>query len=278
MPELPEVETIRRDLAGLLTGRRIAGVEVRDRRALEGFGPSGRPRRRVQPRDFQAALTGRAVKDVLRRGKYLVFDLGPGLSFLCHLRMTGQLIFGSPRPEARARILFDGGGVLNFCDARRFGELWLAGDWRQDPSIRALGPEPLFDGWDVEDWGRRLRSSRAAVHAALLDQRRLAGLGNIYALEALFRSGLRPGRRCSSVPARSIPVLAENIRRVLLEGLERRGVSFSSYRDARGEKGFAQSRLSVYGRAGEPCTLCAADLKAVKIGGRGAVYCPKCQK
>lgn len=279
MPELPEVETIRRDLLKAVVRKKISRVLIRDRSILEGFTPSGRPRRRVRSADFAARLEGRTVQDVIRRGKYLVFPLSSGESLLCHLRMTGQLVYGPPRPEARAQVFFEGTDqALSFCDTRRFGELWVAPDWTQDPSLRALGPEPLTNGWDVEAWGRSLRSSRAKIQAALLDQRRLAGLGNIYVTEALFLSGVRPSRRCHTLRASDIPPLLAHIRQVLEQGLRQRGVSFYSYRDGLGRKGKAQETLQVYGRAGEPCVRCRTPLKGMKINGRGTACCPRCQK
>ncbi len=279
MPELPEVETIRRGLTSFLTGRRVSGLKVLDLRALQGFAPSGALRRRVTAEETASRLIGKTIQEILRRGKYLIFPLSSGESFLCHLRMTGQLIVGAPLSNARVRISFDGTDkVLNFCDTRRFGEIWLAKDWRLDPSIQALGPEPLEDGWDHGVWGRDLRLSRAKVQAALLDQKRLAGLGNIYVTEALFLSGIRPNRRCHTLKASQIPGLASHIRHVLSKGLERRGVSFYSYRDAEGNRGDAQNDLFVYGRDGEPCRNCETVLKGIKVGGRGTVYCPRCQK
>jgi formamidopyrimidine-DNA glycosylase len=252
---------------------------VRDERILTGFAPDGARRRRVRPADFRAALAGRTVKDVLRRGKYLIFLLEPAKALLCHLRMTGQAIVGPVDRRARAAISFEGGGdALNFTDTRRFGEIWLAEDWTLDPSIQALGPEPLGNGWSPEDWGRALRASACKVQAALLDQRRLAGLGNIYVTEALFLSGIRPTRRCRQLRAAEVPALLKNVRAVLEKGLAHRGVSFYTYRDARGERGWAQDHLLCYGRAGEPCKNCGGALKGVKVNGRGTVYCPRCQK
>jgi formamidopyrimidine-DNA glycosylase len=279
MPELPEVETVRRDLASLVVGKKIGGVGVGDRRVVQGFGPRGEPRRNVRVSDFVRRVVGRTVRDVLRRGKYLIFDLGPDLALLAHLRMTGRMVFGPEDAGARAVFRFEGTAeVLNFSDTRRFGEVWLAEDWRKDPSIASLGPDPLNDALDVGAWGRDLRRSTAKMQAALLDQKRLAGLGNIYVTEALFLSGLRPTRRAHTVAAAEIPPLVENIRRVLSEGLALRGVSFRDYRDARGERGQAQTRLRAYGKAGSPCPQCASLFRGVQVNGRGAVYCPKCQR
>jgi formamidopyrimidine-DNA glycosylase len=165
--------------------------------------------------------------------------------------------------------------VLSFCDTRRFGEMWTADDWRRDPAIRALGPEP--DDADAGAWGRDLRRSAARVHAALLDQRRLAGIGNIYATEALFRAGLRPTLRGRRIPAERVPVLLREIREVLRDGVENRGVSFRDYRDARGQRGRARERLLVYGKEGRPCPRCRSVLKGARVNGRGTVYCPQCQ-
>jgi formamidopyrimidine-DNA glycosylase len=279
MPELPEVETIRRDLVTFLVGKKIAGVQVNDRRVLEGFGPGGGRRRRVRVEDFTGALVGRTVRGILRRGKYLIFDLGTGPALLAHLRMTGRLVYGPRDPLARAVVVFFGtSDVLSFIDTRRFGELWLADPWERDPSLAALGPEPLDRSFDVESWGRGLRRSSAQMQAALLDQKRMAGLGNIYVTEALFLSGIRPTRRARTVPVGAIPPLLENIRLVLTEGLTHRGVSFRDYRDARGKRGQAGGRLRVYGKAGETCPRCFTRLKGVKVSGRGTVFCPHCQK
>lgn len=263
----------------MLAGRRVAGVRVRDERILTGFAPSGARRRRVDPAAFAAALRGETVRDVLRRGKYLGFALSSGKVLLCHLRMTGQAIVGPSDPKARAEISFeDGNGSLNFTDTRRFGEIWLADDWSQDPSILALGPEPLGNGWSEDAWARELRSSGAKIQSALLDQKRIAGLGNIYVTEALFLSGIRPTRRCRTLKASDVPGLLKNVRKVLEKGLKHRGVSFYTYRDARGERGRAQDHLLCYGRAGEPCRACSTEIRAVKVSGRGTAYCPKCQK
>ncbi len=278
MPELPEVETIRRDLEKMLVGRTIDRVCVRDRRVLEGFGPDGGRRRQVAPNSFSRTLAGRTVAGVIRRGKYLVLDLGPGLSLLAHLRMTGRIVVGGPDNKARAIIYFrEAPTVLNFIDTRRFGEIWLAPDWRRDPSIKALGPEPL-EPMDEEAWGQSLRRSGAALHSALLDQKRMAGLGNIYVTEALHLSGLRPMRRARAVPEKALPILLKNIRGVLERGLADRGVSFRDYRDALGQRGSAQKGLFVYGKGGHPCPGCGDLLVSVKVGGRGTVYCRQCQK
>lgn len=278
MPELPEVETIRRDLEKLLTGLTIDRVQVRDRRVLEGFGPDGSRRRRVDPEFFSQTLAGRTVLAVIRRGKYLIFDVGPGMALLAHLRMTGRCVVGVPDDKARAVIHFrNSPAVLNFIDTRRFGEMWLAPDWRRDPSVAALGPDPLAP-MDDGAWGRSLRRSQAVLHSVLLDQKRMAGLGNIYVTEALYRTGVRPTRRARTVPNKMVPVLLKNIRAVLERGLAERGVSFRDYRDARDQRGLAQKGLFVYGKGGHPCPGCGTLLTFVKVGGRGTVYCRKCQK
>jgi formamidopyrimidine-DNA glycosylase len=278
MPELPEVETIRRDLSALLPGKILSAIDVFDRRALEGFGPDGSPRRRVDPVLFAARLVGRRVAEVARRGKYLMFRLGGGGSLLLHLRMTGQVIWGPPRPKARVLLRFRGtGDVLSYCDTRRFGELWMAEDEALDPALAALGPEPL-EPLDADAWGKALRASSAKLQAVLLDQKIIAGLGNIYVTEALWRTGLRPHRRANTMKVASVPLLLGHIRDVLQEGLAYRGVSFRDYRDARGEKGQARDRLAVYGKAGKPCGRCSVVLKGIKVNGRGTVFCPSCQK
>lgn len=279
MPELPEVETIRRDLDTLLRGKTIAGVDVLDRRTLEGFGPQGAVRRRVSPAAFAEKVVGRTVRAVERRGKYLLLRTDPEGVLVIHLRMTGQLIWGPPRPDARARLSWTGeSAVLNYCDTRRFGEWrWWAHE-REDPGLARLGPDPLVPGWDTAAWAAGLRRSKGRVHSLLLDQRRLAGVGNIYATEALFHAGIRPTRRGCRVSVSETGPLLAAVRRVLEEGLRYRGVSFRDYRDARGERGEAQDRLAVYGRQGAPCRRCGAVLAGAKVAGRGTVYCPRCQR
>jgi formamidopyrimidine-DNA glycosylase len=278
MPELPEVETIRRDLADLVVGKMISHLVVADRRALEGFGPDGSRRRRVDPVAFEGRLKGRRVSGVGRRGKYLLLHLDDGASLLVHLRMTGRLVWGPPDLRARVQILFDDeSNVLSFCDTRRFGEVWIAEDWREDPSIKALGPEPL-EPLDADEWSRGLRRSSAKIQAALLDQKRMAGLGNIYVTEALWRAGIRPARRARTLRESDTNILLGHIRDVLQEGILHRGVSFRDYRDAQGNKGRAGERLAVYGKAGKPCPRCRATLQGAKVNGRGTVFCPRCQK
>jgi formamidopyrimidine-DNA glycosylase len=192
--------------------------------------------------------------------------------------MTGRLLWGAPRSDARLLVRFEGtDDVLNFCDVRRFGEFWIAEKGREDRSVGALGPEPL-EPMDEADFARRLRRSRAKLHAALLDQKRIAGLGNIYVTEALWRAGWRPTRRARALPAEAVPGLLESVREALRDGLARRGVSFRDYRDAWGEKGRAGETLAVYGRAGKPCPRCGTTLKGVKVGGRGTAFCPRCQR
>jgi formamidopyrimidine-DNA glycosylase len=277
MPELPEVETIRRDLSGSLVGRRIVDAVITDPRVVQGFSPTGAPRRDVAPAAFAGRLRGLVMENLHRRGKYLILEFRDGGALIIHLRMTGQLILNGSEGSPRALLTFDDGTRLAFRDTRRFGEWWWAEDWRRDPSIRALGPEPWDAAIDPVAWGRDLRRSGARIQAALLDQRRLAGLGNIYVTEALHLSGIRPTRRCDRIRSAEIAPLLDNIRRVLEEGLAHRGVSFRDYRDAHGERGRAKERLLVYGRAGQPCRRCAATLVAAAINGRGTVYCPRCQ-
>jgi formamidopyrimidine-DNA glycosylase len=281
MPELPEVETIRRDLAPRVTGGRVREARILDPRIVQGFAPGGGRRRKVHPREVERALRGRVIAGVGRRGKYLVFNLEGATALLAHLRMTGQILWGPPHPRARARVAVagpGGEGVLNFCDTRRFGEIWLSPDWRRDPSLRVLGPEPLDVHPDLRLWGRDLRKRRSPLQAALLDQTCVAGMGNIYVTEALHLAGLRPTRRCHTLQAGDVEPLWRHMGEVLRRGLDRRGVSFRDYRDALGKRGEGDQILRAYGRAGQPCLGCGTVLKAVKVGGRGTVYCPRCQK
>lgn len=279
MPELPEVETIRRTLAPRLTGRVVREVQV----ATPAVWRRGDP----------AALPGCRVLGVGRRGKHLLIPLerpdaggaggGAGLVLHVHLGMTGRLLFvprGGPLPECHlhARLAFDG-GELCYQDTRRFGYLEVLPPeaLEGDPGLR-LGPEPL----DPPVTARRLREvlagRRAPVKAVLLDQRVLAGVGNIYADEALHRAGVNPLRPAGELGEGEVAAVAEALREVLEEAIAARGTTFSDYRDGEGRPGGFGPRLRVYGREGEPCPRCGHPVTRGRLGGRSTYFCPCCQK
>lgn len=275
MPELPEVETIRRDLEGRVLGRRITAV---------AFPPqSGKPVPVLQGVN-EASLCGRVVgaciDAVERRGKYLAFRLDRGTWLVVHLRMTGRLLHRRPAdppdPHLRAVLSLDDGTELRFSDVRKFGRFWLVDDPAR--ATAGLGPEPLDEGFSVELLAQALARRRAPVKSVLLDQRRLAGIGNIYADEACFEAGIDPRRPAASLDAAEVRALHAAVRRVLLAGVESRGASFRDYADADGNAGAMQTRVKVFRRTGAPCYVCGTPIQRVKVAGRSTHFCPRCQR
>lgn len=271
MPELPEVETIRRTLEPL-AGARILKAEVSDPRLT-------RPH---DPVRFAAGLEGARFAEPGRRGKYLLLGLDNKRTLLIHLRMTGVLRLlepGSPLPEPhlRAVLELDDGRRLAYTDVRRFGTWAVMCQATLDTYLGSrLGPEPLGD-WPEGALGASLATQRRPLLSALLDQRTVAGIGTIYAMEALHTAGLDPRRRADTVDAASTARLQAALVDALREGLVHGGTSFRDYRRADGSRGGMQDRLRVYGRGGAACLACGTTLERAVIGGRGAVWCPDCQ-
>ncbi|HEX9880010.1 MAG TPA: bifunctional DNA-formamidopyrimidine glycosylase/DNA-(apurinic or apyrimidinic site) lyase [Candidatus Binatia bacterium] len=272
MPELPEVETTCRTLLPLIRGRVISRVRVLERRL-----------RIPIAQDFEANLEKETIVGVARRGKYILMDLGSPMVWVIHLGMTGKLIYlDTHLPWNRhdhVVVEFATGDELRLHDPRRFGlsvVLPAADLWRWPP-LGSLGLDPLAHGWNGAYLHSVLRSTTRRLRDLLLDQKVVAGVGNIYANEALFRVGLRPTRRAHTVNAGTAEGLAEALVMVLHEAIRWRGTSFSDYRDGRDRKGRFQSRLNVYNREGKPCRVCRASIKRARMGNRGAFYCPHCQ-
>lgn len=271
MPELPEVETIRRGLAPVAQGR-----TVRDLR----FTPAGERLLGGMPVGwFSDRLRGRRIDDVGRRGKYLLFRLDDDAYFIAHLRMTGRFeVEAASAPESdffRAALLLDDGRELRWRDVRRFGT------WEIAPNLDAieakLGPEPLEASWTAELLAAALAGRRAPIKAVLLDQRRIAGLGNIYVDEALHAAGIHPQRPAESLSDTEIVRLHAAVRAALLGGLENFGTTMRDFVNAYGAKGRNREKLRVYGRAGQPCLRCAAPIARIVVSGRGTHLCPNCQ-
>ena len=274
MPELPEVETVRRGLAARLTGRRIARVTVR-RADL----------RRPLPPDLADALAGRTVQGFARRGKYLLVHLDGGGVLIAHLGMSGRFsIADRPSGDAHEHVVFhfDDGTVLSYEDHRRFGLMDLAEGARlaEHALLRHMGPEPLAEEFDGPALAGRLGGKDTPIKAALLDQRVVAGLGNIYVCEALFHAGLSPRRRAGSVQGVRAARLARAIREVLEAAIAAGGSSLRDYVQATGELGYFQHRFAVYDREGRPCPGCdcAAAVRRMVQGGRSTFYCAKRQR
>jgi len=275
VPELPEVETVRRGLEAHVAGRTIDQVDVLHPRAI---------RRHVAGAgDFAAVLRGRTVTGARRRGKYLWLPLGDD-ALLAHLGMSGQLLVGDPeRPlsgHVRARFTFtDGGPDLRFSDQRTFGHLvWSAGGAQLPALIAHIAPDPLEAAFDQEVFLARLRRRRTGLKRALLDQSLVSGIGNIYADEALWRARLHWARATDTLSRAAAVRTLDEVRGVLADALESGGTSFDSlYVNVNGESGYFGRSLSVYGRMGQPCPRCGSPIRRDPFMNRSAYSCPRCQ-
>jgi formamidopyrimidine-DNA glycosylase len=270
MPELPEVETIRRHLAPHVAGRRLDAVEIRDARWC----------RPLAPAELETALRGRLVERLSRRGKYLVWELEGELYLLMHLRMTGSLLLDPPAPPAHARVFFAlEGRRLVYDDPRRFGtgELALGPDALAAFFDARLGVEPLEQAFTAEHLYALARASRAPVKAFLLDQKRVAGVGNIYADEALFRARVHPMRPANRLSRTQCAAIRDAVVESLLAGLDAKGATIDDFRDPYGVRGSFQDQFLVHLREGEPCTNCGGPVRKLRVAGRGTYVCERCQ-
>ena len=269
MPELPEVETIRRQLAPALEGRRLATVEVLDARWSEP----------APPAEVEDALRGRRIERLSRRGKYLVFELEDEVFLVMHLRMTGNLLLDGEAPYVRVRFGLDSGDELLFSDARRFGTgvVLLGADALEDYFRARLGVEPLSAEFTAEALRALAKDRRAPVKAFLLNQERIAGVGNIYADEALFRARIHPLRPVGTLKRPQIESLRDAVVEVLEAGIDSRGATIDDFRNADGASGAFQDRFLVYGREGEPCARCGRPIRKLRAAGRGTYVCESCQ-
>jgi formamidopyrimidine-DNA glycosylase len=270
MPELPEVETIRRHLAPQIEGRTLDTVEIGDARWC----------RPLAPAEVEAALAGRRVERLSRRGKYLVWELEDELYLLMHLRMTGTLLLDPPAPPAHARVFFSlGERRLVYDDPRRFGtgELALGPDALAAFFDARLGVEPLEQAFTGEHLHALARTSRAPVKAFLLDQKRVAGVGNIYADEALFRARVHPLRPANRLSRAQCAAIRDGVVESLLAGLDAKGATIDDFRDPYGVSGSFQDQFLVHLREGEPCTSCGRPVRKLRVAGRGTYVCERCQ-
>ncbi|MBV9342581.1 MAG: bifunctional DNA-formamidopyrimidine glycosylase/DNA-(apurinic or apyrimidinic site) lyase [Acidobacteria bacterium] len=270
MPELPEVETIARGLATRLQGENIEAVWL---------GSKPEPLKSAAP-EIAAALESKRIANVRRAGKHIVFDLvaagegEPRAQWIVHLGMTGRLLVCPPEAEVakhtHAIVRLSSGRELRFIDPRRFGRLRVVNEF----SIP--GSEPLEIG--QTDFAALFHGRRTPIKSALLNQKLLSGVGNIYADEALFRAGIRPRRRAASLTQSDLRRLRQALKRVLKQAIRLGGSTIASYVDADGQEGSFQLRHRVYGRGGEPCLVCKAVIRRVVVAGRSTHYCPKCQR
>jgi len=274
MPELPEVETIVADLRPHLVGRTIVRCELAFPTIV----------RHPEPEEFVDSVAGMRIEAVDRRGKYILIRLQEGIALVVHLGMTGQLRLVDPvaplEKHTHAVFALDDGRQLRYRDPRRFGRLLLGTEdaLAASKKMPRLGPEPIDPDFAAEELYRRLKKRRAPLKAVLLDQGAVAGVGNIYADESLYRARLRPSRLANTVSKQSARRLHEAMRDSLLVAIANRGSSVDTYRDAWGEAGGQQEKLLVYGRAGEPCFTCGRPLSSVRIAGRTTVFCRHCQR
>lgn len=272
MPELPEVETVRRELAAWLVGRTVL--------AAERLAPPG-----PKYRDLERSV-GQTVRAVTRRGKFLILPLSRGDELIVHLGMSGVVSHAPPAPaEAgyeRVRLRLSGAppDTLHFRDPRRFGRFLVvrAGDYAGLPTLAAMGPEPLSDAFTPARFRRALARSAAAVKTCLLSQRPVAGVGNIYADEALWRARIHPETPANEVSSAKAAALHAAIREVLEASLQAQGTTINDYRTVNGEVGAYLEQLAAYGHAGEPCPRCGTPLRRIVVGQRGTVVCPHCQR
>jgi formamidopyrimidine-DNA glycosylase len=287
VPELPEVETVCRQLEPEIQGRRIERLEVLDERW-------SRP---VPPAELEAAVSGRRIESLGRRGKYLLLGLDSGQTLVMHLRMTGNLVLvegedkidpsegmrlyegerSASERHLRARFLLDDGRELWFTDPRRFGEAFLVGDDGLEARFEELGVEPLSDEFTPEVLGERAAGRTAPLKSFLLDQSHIAGVGNIYADEALFRARLHPLSPAGSMRPEHLEALRDGVVAALEAGLAHGGASIDDYRDGRGERGEMQNEFLVHTREGEPCPNCGGPISRIVVSGRSTYYCPNCQ-
>lgn len=279
MPELPEVETIRRQLAPVVEGLRISAAEVVDAKWAVGIAPA----------ELEGSLRGRRIEALGRRGKYFVTRLDDSTALVMHLRMTGNLLYipqdaEPPQKHVRGQLWLETPrgaerGRLTFTDPRRFGTAELiAGDAAlSDYFDRRLGPEPFDPEFDGKYLKASTRSRKTPIKAVLLDQSVVAGVGNIYADEALFRAGIAPQRRAARVTLVEARLLAETVREALTAGIDAKGASIDDFRDAYGVKGSFQDQFLVHRREGLPCPTCGGAVRKIRCAGRGTYLCPHCQ-
>jgi formamidopyrimidine-DNA glycosylase len=267
MPELPEVETVRRRLAPVLEGRTLQRVAISDPRLTRPYDPDA----------VAAELQDERVAEVGRRGKYLLVRFASGRVLLVHLRMTGGFLL-EPGTHERAVLELDDGARIAYRDVRRFGT-WLVLEAEEVEAYLAerLGEEPLDALFTVALLGERLAGRRAPIKAALLDQRTLAGMGNIYVDEALWRARIHPLRPAESLDRNGLRRLHRAIRAALEAGIARQGSTLRDYRQPDGSSGSMQDEFRVYGREGEPCDRCGTPIAKTRAGGRGTWFCPECQ-
>jgi formamidopyrimidine-DNA glycosylase len=272
MPELPEVETIKRDLQKIVLGKKITKVCVYNPMVI----------REPSPAVFKKSLDGLVIKKILRRAKLLILELSNGSALTIHLKMTGQLVLreslNNSEGSKNSRVAFhlSGGKTLNFNDQRLFGELRLIKDWKKLKFVQRLGPEPF--ALTYGDFSNMLSKKKTKIKPLLMDQSFISGIGNLYAAEILFRSKIAPWRSAQSLTGEEKEGLYKKIKEVLTNAITHGGSSVDDYVRLSGKPGNYRKFHRVYGREAKPCFICKSLIKRIVQGGRGTYFCPKCQR
>lgn len=265
MPELPEVETIKRELEKVILGKKITQVCVHNPKVI----------RQPAAEKFKKDLVGAIFKRILRKAKVLILELSNGKSLVIHLKMTGQLIYPGNGKKSRVSFHLSGGKVLDFNDQRLFAELRLMDDWRDLKFIQGLGPEPF--ALNLAQFKEMLTKKKTKIKPLLLDQTFISGIGNLYAAETLFRAKIHPERPASSLSDQEKELLFQKIKDTLSKAIKYKGSSVDEYVQLSGEPGDYVRYHKVYARKGKPCLVCKTPIKRIALGGRGTYFCPKCQ-
>lgn len=266
MPELPEVETIKRELEKTIVGKKITGVYVHQPKVI----------REPSVEKFKKGVIGATFKNVLRKAKVLILELSNGKSLAIHLKMTGQLVYPGDGKRSRLSFRLSGGKLLDFNDQRLFAEMRLLEDWRSLEFIQGLGPEP-FDITSGQ-FREMLAKKKTKIKPLLMDQTFISGLGNLYAAEVLFRAKINPLRPAAGLSDKEKEGLFKEIKETLQEAIQHRGSSVDQYVQVSGEPGNYVKYHKVYDRQAKPCLVCKTAIKRISLAGRGTYFCPKCQK
>ncbi|MCF7870631.1 MAG: DNA-formamidopyrimidine glycosylase [Candidatus Omnitrophica bacterium] len=266
MPELPEVATIQKDLEKKVAGKKIVGLKIKKSRVIKE--PS--------VAKFKKEIIGKKIEKIIRKGKLLIFKLQPGCFLIIHLRITGWLRYGKEEPKARVLFKISDGNFLNYMDSRLLGHLRLRKEYKDLNFLQRLGPE-IFQ-LTSNQFKQMLKRRKANVKSLIMNQNFIAGVGNIYAQEALFLAKIDPRRSATSLTVKEKDKLYEKLKAVLAEAIKYRGSSVDSYRNLEGQAGGMEKRLKVYGKKNQPCPICKKPLKKTTIAGRGTCFCPNCQK
>lgn len=266
MPELPEVETIKRELEKAILGKKITEVCVHHPRVIRG----------ISVESFKKNLKGVSFKGVLRKAKVLIIELSNAKFLVIHLKMTGQLIYPGDAKKSRVTFKLSDGKMLDFNDQRLFAEMRLLDDWRSLKFIQGLGPEP-FD-ISEEKFKQMLAGKKTKIKPLLMDQTFISGVGNLYAAEALFKAKIHPERPAASLSEKERELLFKAINDTLSKAIRYKGSSVDQYVQLSGQPGGYVQHHKVYGREGKPCLACKSLIKRISLGGRGTYFCPKCQQ